>query len=78
LPGISFRDFASNNVPARIVSNEIAKRCIIWSIKTDYSFSSFRRSRLVHRLYEWIDRKPVQIYDIFCDCHFLLPHPSRF
>ena len=29
LPGISFLNFASNKVPARIVSNEIAKRCII-------------------------------------------------
>ena len=29
LPGISFLNFASNKVPARIESNEIAKRCII-------------------------------------------------
>jgi hypothetical protein len=29
LPGMSFRNFASNKVPARIVSNEIAKRCIM-------------------------------------------------
>jgi len=29
LPDISFLNFASNKVPARIVSNEIAKRCII-------------------------------------------------
>jgi len=29
LPGMSFLNFASNNVPARIVSNEIGKRCII-------------------------------------------------
>ena len=28
-PGMSFLNFASNRVPARIVSNEIAKRCII-------------------------------------------------
>jgi len=48
LPSMSFRDFASNKVPARIVSNEIAKRCIMWNIKIDYSFFGFRRSRLVH------------------------------
>jgi len=29
LPGMSFRNFASNSVPARMVSNEITKRCII-------------------------------------------------
>jgi hypothetical protein len=47
LPGISFLNFARSRVPARIVSNEIGKRCILRSIKTDYSFSGFRRSRLV-------------------------------
>ena len=48
LPGMSFLNFASNKVPARIVSNEIAKRCIIRRIKADYSVFGFRRSRLAH------------------------------
>ena len=48
LPGMSFRNFASSRVPARIVSNEMAKRCILIHIKLDYSFTGFRLSRSDH------------------------------
>jgi hypothetical protein len=34
-------------VPARIVSKEIGKRCIVSCVKMDYSFSGFRRTRSV-------------------------------
>ena len=45
LPSSSFFVFASNKVPARIVSNAINSRCIVSNLKPDYSFNGFRHPR---------------------------------